>query len=37
VVVNESGVAEQGRHDELILLDGLYSRLHEAQFGLATR
>ncbi len=37
VVVTESGVAEQGRHDDLILLDGIYSRLHEAQFGLATR
>jgi ATP-binding cassette subfamily B protein len=37
VVVDESGVAEQGRHDELVQLDGIYSRLHEAQFGLAAR
>ncbi len=37
VVVDETGVAEQGRHDELVLLEGIYSRLHEAQFGLAAR
>ena len=33
VVVDESGVAEQGRHRELIARDGVYRRLHEAQFG----
>ncbi|MDQ3656451.1 MAG: ABC transporter ATP-binding protein/permease, partial [Chloroflexota bacterium] len=37
VVVDETGVAEQGRHDELVLLEGIYRRLHEAQFGLAAR
>jgi len=37
VVVDSTGVAEEGRHAELIELDGVYSRLHEAQFGLATR
>jgi ATP-binding cassette subfamily B protein len=37
VVVDETGVAEQGRHAELVELDGIYSRLHEAQFGLAAR
>ena len=33
VVVDESGVAEQGRHRELIARGGVYRRLHEAQFG----
>ncbi|MED1872492.1 ABC transporter ATP-binding protein [Brevibacillus borstelensis] len=33
VVVNEDGVAEQGRHQELIAADGIYHRLHQAQFG----
>jgi len=33
VVVDESGVAEQGRHHELVAADGIYRRLHEAQFG----
>jgi ATP-binding cassette subfamily B protein len=37
VVVDETGVAEQGRHDELVELAGIYSRLHEAQFGLLAR
>ena len=37
VVVDETGVAEQGRHDELVELAGIYSRLHEAQFGLFAR
>lgn len=32
VVVDETGVAEQGRHDELVASSGIYSRLHEAQF-----
>jgi ATP-binding cassette subfamily B protein len=33
IVVDESGVAEQGRHGELIAAGGLYRRLHEAQYG----
>jgi ATP-binding cassette subfamily B protein len=33
VVVDESGVAEQGSHDELVVSSGLYQRLHEAQFS----
>ena len=33
VVVDESGVAEQGRHQELVAAGGVYRRLHEAQFG----
>jgi ATP-binding cassette, subfamily B, bacterial len=33
VVVNETGVAEQGRHGELIAAGGIYRRLHEAQHG----
>ena len=33
VVVDESGVAEQGRHDELLAAAGIYQRLHTAQFG----
>ncbi|MDF2669015.1 MAG: multidrug transporter ATP-binding protein [Paenibacillus sp.] len=28
VVVNESGIAEQGRHQELVAAGGIYSRLH---------
>lgn len=32
-VVDESGVAEQGRHADLLLANGIYSRLHRAQFG----
>ena len=35
VVVDETGVAEQGRHRDLLATDGIYRRLHEAQFGLA--
>jgi ATP-binding cassette subfamily B protein len=34
VVVNESGIAEVGTHQELLALGGAYSRLHEAQFRL---
>lgn len=34
VVVDESGVAEEGRHDELIAAGGIYRQLHAAQFGL---
>ncbi|MFC5703932.1 ABC transporter ATP-binding protein [Cohnella faecalis] len=33
VVVTEDGIAEQGDHQELIAADGVYSRLHRAQFG----
>ena len=36
VVVDETGVAEQGRHQDLLLNDGIYRRLHEAQFGMLT-
>jgi ATP-binding cassette, subfamily B, bacterial len=35
VVVDETGVAEEGRHDELIAAGGIYRRLHAAQFGTA--
>lgn len=33
VVVDETGVAEQGRHQELVAAGGIYQRLHEAQFS----
>jgi ATP-binding cassette subfamily B protein len=33
VVVNEDGIAEQGTHEELIRLNGVYRELHDAQFG----
>ncbi|GGH36353.1 ABC transporter ATP-binding protein [Paenibacillus segetis] len=33
IVVAEQGVMEQGTHDELIGEQGIYSRLHSAQFG----
>ena len=33
VVVTEEGIAEQGRHRDLIAAGGVYSRLHQAQFG----
>ena len=32
VVVDESGVAEQGRHEDLVVASGVYQRLHEAQY-----
>ncbi|PYE89539.1 ABC transporter ATP-binding protein [Phyllobacterium leguminum] len=34
VVVDETGVAEQGRHGDLIAAGGVYRRLHDAQFEL---
>ena len=33
VVIDETGIAEQGTHAELLARDGLYRRLHDAQFG----
>ncbi|RYG34163.1 ABC transporter ATP-binding protein, partial [bacterium] len=33
VVVDETGVAEEGRHEELVESGGPYSRLHRAQYG----
>jgi ATP-binding cassette subfamily B protein len=32
IVVDETGIAEQGRHHELMDAGGVYQRLHEAQF-----
>ncbi len=33
IVVTEKGITEQGRHEELVAADGVYSCLHTAQFG----
>lgn len=33
VVVTEKGISEQGGHEELIAVGGVYSRLHQAQFS----
>lgn len=33
IVVADQGIAEQGRHEELLETQGVYSRLHRAQFG----
>ncbi|SFE83637.1 ATP-binding cassette, subfamily B [Paenibacillus catalpae] len=33
VVVTENGITEEGRHEELVATGGVYSRLHQAQFG----
>jgi len=33
IVVTEHGISEQGAHHELISAGGMYSRLHQAQFG----
>ncbi|KGM33962.1 ABC transporter ATP-binding protein [Inquilinus limosus] len=32
-VVDSSGIAEQGRHRDLVAAGGLYRRLHDAQYG----
>lgn len=34
VVVNEEGIAEQGNHEALMVLNGAYKRLYDAQFSL---
>lgn len=33
VVVDESGIAEDGPHEELVAAGGVYRRLHDAQYG----
>ncbi|UVI32619.1 ABC transporter ATP-binding protein [Paenibacillus spongiae] len=33
IVVNEDGIAEQGKHQELVASGGIYSRLHHAQYN----
>jgi len=33
VVVDETGIVEQGPHDELLARNGAYAHLHAAQFG----
>ena len=33
VVVDETGIAEQGRHADLVAAGGIYTRLHQAQYG----
>jgi ATP-binding cassette subfamily B protein len=33
IVVTEDGITEEGAHEELIEAGGVYSRLHQAQFG----
>jgi ATP-binding cassette, subfamily B, bacterial len=33
LVVTEEGISEEGAHQELLEAGGLYSRLHQAQFG----
>lgn len=33
IVVTEQGIVEQGRHKDLVAAGGVYSKLHEAQFG----
>ncbi len=36
-VMQDGGVQEEGRHDELIAQDGLYAKLCRLQFGDETR
>jgi ATP-binding cassette subfamily B protein len=36
VVVDESGIVEEGRHQDLVASEGLYRRLHAAQFASAS-
>ena len=33
VVVDENGLVEQGRHRDLVAADGVYRRLHDAQYA----
>lgn len=33
IVVTEQGIVEQGKHRELVAAGGVYSKLHEVQFG----
>lgn len=33
IVVTQEGIVEQGSHEQLIRSDGIYSRLHQAQFA----
>jgi ATP-binding cassette subfamily B protein len=34
MVVTQDGITEEGRHEELLAAGGIYSTLHQAQFGL---
>ena len=33
VVIDETGIVEQGSHEDLLARDGAYAVLHKAQFG----
>lgn len=33
IVVDETGIAEEGQHDDLLELGGIYARLHRAQYA----
>lgn len=37
IVVDDNGIAEEGRHADLLKAGGAYQRLHEAQFGVLYR